>query len=76
MAKSKFELVFEGKSIDVNLVINILKSNNIDSFQKSTTLGQLFPLYISNGWVKPIKVFVNKEDLKKAKQIIEDYFAD
>lgn len=37
-------------------------------------MGLMFPLFVARGGLNPVKVFVDKENLKKAQEIIEAYF--
>jgi len=73
MKSKEFNVVFEGKSIDANFVKNILEENNIRCMLKDDLMGQLFPLFVTHGGIKPVKVFVLKNDIKEAKNIITSY---
>jgi len=69
--KTDLAVVFEGKFINANYVKSILEENGISSLLKDNLKGQLYPLYVTYGWIKPIKVFVEKKNEKKAKEIID-----
>lgn len=72
--KTDITLVFEGKSLDANYVKSILEKNGISSLSKDNLKGQLYPLYVTYGWIKPVKVFVENKNEKKAKEIIDALF--
>lgn len=76
MKSTDFSLAFEGKSVDANFVKNILEENGVKSFLKDDTMGQLFPLFVTHGGLHPVKVFVFKKDVKKAKTIIAEYVGE
>jgi hypothetical protein len=71
---SDIVIVFEGKSLDANYIKSILEEYGISSLLKDNLKGQLYPLYVSYGWIKPVKVFVEKENENKAKEIIDTLF--
>jgi hypothetical protein len=72
--KTDITVVFEGKLLDANYIKSILEENGISSLSKDNLKGQLYPLYITYGWIKPVKVFVEKKNEKKAKEIIDAFF--
>ena len=72
--KSDIIIVFEGKSLDANYIKSILEENGISSLLKDNLKGQLYPLYVNYGWIKPVKVFVEKQNENKAKEIIDTLF--
>ena len=74
--KTDITIVFEGKSIDANYIKSILEENGISSLLKDNLEGQLYPLYVTYGWIKPVKVFVEKKNEKKAKEIIDALFKE
>ena len=65
------ELVFEGKALEADYIKNVLEENGISSLLKDNLKGQLYPLYINYGWIKPIKLYVEKKNKKKAIDIIQ-----
>lgn len=69
--KTDLVLVFEGKSLDADYIKNVLAENDITSLLKENLKGQLYPLYVNYGWIKPVKLFVEKRNEKKAKEIID-----
>ena len=71
--KSDLTVVFEGKNIDAIYIKSVLEENGITSLLKENLKGQLYPLYVSYGWIKPIKVFVEKKNKEKAIKIIADH---
>ena len=71
--KSDITVVFEGKSIDANYIKSVLEENGIGSLLKENLKGQLYPLYVTYGWIKPIKVYVEKRNKEKAIKIIADH---
>jgi hypothetical protein len=71
---SDITVVFEGKSIDANYIKSVLEENGISSLLKENLKGQLYPMYVTFGWIKPVKVFVEKKNEAKAKEIITNYF--
>jgi hypothetical protein len=68
--RTDLALVFEGKSIEANYIKNVLEENGITSLLKDNLKGQLYPLYVNYGWIKPVKLFVEKKNKKKASEII------
>lgn len=74
MKNSDFEKAFEGKHIDANFVKILLEDNDIAAFLKNDTMGQMFPLFVADGSLHPVKVFVDKENLEKAQEIVNAYF--
>jgi len=68
--------LFEGKSNNSNYIKSILDENGISSLLKDNLKGQLYPLYVTYGWIKPVKVFVEKKNEKKAKEIIDALFIE
>jgi hypothetical protein len=69
--KSDIALVFEGKILDANYIISILEENGISSLLKDNLKSQLYPLYVTYGWIKPVKIFVEKKNERKAREIID-----
>jgi hypothetical protein len=76
MKNSTYKMAFEGKHVDANFVKNLLAENDIPAFLKNDALGQLFPLFAAHGGLQPVKVYVDKENLPKAQEIIDAYFED
>ena len=74
--KSDIVLVFEGKIIDANYIRSVLEENGISSILKDNLKGQLYPLYVTYGWIKPVKIFVEKKNERKAKEIINSIIND
>jgi hypothetical protein len=74
--KTDITVVFEGKLLDANYIKSILEKNGISSLSKDNLKGQLYPLYVTYGWIKPVKVFVEKKNEKKAKEIIDEFFKE
>ena len=74
--KTDITVVFEGKSLNADYIRSILEENGISSLSKDNLMGQLYPLYVTYGWIKPVKVFVEKKNEKKAKEIIEALFKE
>jgi len=74
--KTDIVVVFEGKSLDANYIKSILEENGISSLLKDNLKGQLYPLYVTYGWIKPVKVFVEKKYERKAKDIIATLFKE
>ena len=74
MKNSDFKKAFEGKHIDANYVKFLLEDNDISAFLKNDTMGQMFPLFVADGSLHPVQVFVDKENLKKAQEIVSAYF--
>jgi len=74
--KSDITVVFEGTAIDANYIKSVLEENGISSLKKENLKGQLYPLYVTFGWIKPIKVFVQKKNESKAKEIIANYIIE
>jgi hypothetical protein len=72
--KSDITVVFEGKSVDANYIKRVLEENGITSLLKENLKGQLYPLYVTYGWIQPVKVFVEKRYAQKAKTVIDNYF--
>jgi len=72
--KSDISVVFEGNFVDANYIKSILEENKIPSLLKENLKGQLYPLYVTYGWIKPIKVYVEKKYEQKAKEIIENNY--
>jgi hypothetical protein len=73
MQSSDFDLAYEGNSVDANFVKNILEEHAAQSFLKNDTMGQLFPLFVTHISLYPVKVYVFKADVEKAKRIIAEY---
>ena len=76
MKNSDFKKAFEGKHVDANFVKNLLADNGIAAFLKNDTMGQMFPLFVADGSLHPVKVYVDEENLEEAQKIIEAYFSD
>ena len=74
MKNSDIEKAFEGKHVDANYVKNLLEDNGIAALLKNDTMGQMFPLFVADGSLHPVKVFVDKENLEKAQEIVNAYF--
>jgi hypothetical protein len=74
LMKSDIIVVFEGNTVDANYIVSLLEENGISSLIKDNLKGQLYPLYVTYGWIKPVKVFVEKRNEVKAKAIIDDNF--
>ncbi len=74
LMKSDISVVFEGNFVDANYIKSILEENKIPSLLKENLKGQLYPLYVTYGWIKPIKVYVEKKYEQKAKEIIENNY--
>ncbi len=74
MKNSDYKKAFEGKHIDANYVKNLLEDSDIPAFLKNDTMGQMFPLFVAEGSLHPVKVYVDKENLEKARQLIDAYF--
>ena len=72
--KSDITIVFEGKFIDANYIKSILEDHGVPSLLKDNLNGQLYPMYVTFGWIKPVKVFVEKRYELKAKELISNYF--
>ncbi len=75
MKNSAYEKVFEGKYVDANFVKNILEDNDIPALLKTDALGQMFPLFVAEGSLKPVKVYVGKENLDRAQDLIDSYLS-
>lgn len=69
--KSDIIIVYEGNFVDANYFKGILEENGIPSLLKENLKGQLYPLYVTYGWIKPIKLYVEKKNENKARDIIE-----
>ena len=69
--KTDLVLVFEGKSLEASYIKNILAENEITSLLKENLKGQLYPLFVNYGWIKPVKLFVETRNEKKAREIID-----
>jgi hypothetical protein len=74
--KSDIVLVFEGKIIDANYLQSVLEENGISSILKDNLKGQLYPLYVTYGWIKPVKIFVEKKNERQAREIIKSIIND
>ena len=74
MKNSEYKKAFEGKHVDANFIKNILEDNGIDAFLKNDAMGLMFPLFVAHGGLNPVKVFVDKENLEKAQELIDSYF--
>ena len=74
--KSDIVLVFEGKIIDANYLQSVLEENGISSILKDNLKGQLYPLYVTYGWIKPVKIFVEKKNERLAREIIKSIIND
>lgn len=74
--KTDITVVFEGKLLDANYIKSILEENGISSLSKDNLKGQLYPLYVTYGWIKPVKIFVEKKNEKKAKEIIDAFYKE
>lgn len=75
MAKRKSSLVFEGSSIEAELIQNILKDSGIATLMKDKMMGQLFPFF-SPAAVYPVKIFVDTDNFDRAIEIIKIYIID
>jgi len=64
-------LVFEGTLVEVDMLKSVLNSKGT-SFSKDNYMGAFASPYASPGGVNPIKIVVQKSELKNA-QIIEKY---
>jgi len=71
---SDIVLVFEGKILDAHYIFSLLEENGISSLLKDNLKSQLYPLYVTYGWLKPVKIFVEKKNERKAKVIIDTIF--
>lgn len=74
--KSDLSLVFEGKILEANYIVSVLEKNGISSLLKDNMKSQLYPLYVTYGWIKPVKVFVEKKNETKAREIIKIMFTN
>jgi hypothetical protein len=74
LLKSELTIVFEGSPLDANFIRSILEENDIPSLSKENLKGQLYPLYVTYGWIKPIKVYVEKKYEQKAREIINNTY--
>jgi hypothetical protein len=72
--KSDLALVFEGKIVEANYISRLLEQNGISSLLKDNLKSQLYPLYVTYGWIKPVKIYVEEKNEKKAKEIIDTIF--
>ena len=66
-------LVFEGSSMEADLVNNILQDSGVETLVKNKNMGRLFPHYASTGGVQPVKIFVRNADYQKAQDIIKAF---
>jgi len=69
-------MVFAGKAIEANFVKSILEDNGITPLLKNDMLSQLFPLYVFSKDLQPVKVYVDKNEFDRAKELISGYFDD
>jgi hypothetical protein len=76
LKSSQLKMVFAGKAIEANYVKSILEDNGITPLLKNDMLGQLFPLYVLSNDLQPVKVYVDKNEFDRAKQLINSYFED
>ena len=73
---SDITVVFEGNAVNANYVKSALEENGISSLLKENLNGQLYPMYVTYGWIKPIKVFVEKRNESRAKEIIANHIVE
>ena len=71
---SQLKMVFEGKAIEANYVKSILEDNGMTPLLKNDMLSQLFPLYVFSKDLQPVRVYVDKNEFDRAKQLLRDYF--
>jgi hypothetical protein len=75
MKNSEYKKVFNGGHLDANQVKYLLEAHNIPAFLKDDAMGRMFPLFVSQGGLHPVKVFVSAENYEQAKELLEAYFS-
>lgn len=72
---NKIELVeiFAGSIWQSGMVKNLLENAGIKAFLKDEIMGVMNPWVAAPGGANPVKVFVSKNEINQAKQIVDEY---
>jgi hypothetical protein len=65
--------VFDGNDWDASMVKSLLDNAEIEAFVKDEKMGVLAPWNVAGGGAGSVKIFVSSVDLKKAKEVIDQY---
>ncbi len=71
--ESRFVVVYEGNTIEADLVKSLLEGNGITAFLKDEVMGTLAPFYVTPGGAGAVKVVVAREDLHLAEPILQEF---
>ena len=66
-------VVFDGNDWEASMVKSLLNNAEIEAYIKDGKMGVLAPWNVAGGGAGSVKIFVSNVDLKKAKEVIDDY---
>ncbi|MDX5586465.1 MAG: DUF2007 domain-containing protein [Aureibaculum sp.] len=70
---SKLIVIFEGNSIDSEVIKEILIENGINANLKNQLMGTIAPWQVSAGGFEPVKVEILSKDKDQALELIEEF---
>jgi len=70
---SDIAMVYEGPSIEAELINNILIDSNIRTFTKNKNMAGLFPQNNNYGGLFSVKIYVANSEYENAMEIIQAY---
>ena len=73
MKSDQYKKVFEGSAIEADLIKNMLEDNGISAIIKDDMMSQVFPLYVASGELKPVKVYVDRENFDRGQELVDIY---
>lgn len=73
MKSDQYKKVFEGSAIEADLIKNMLEDNGISAIIKDDMMSQVFPLYVASGELKPVKVYIDRENFDRGQELVDIY---
>ncbi|NOZ04499.1 MAG: DUF2007 domain-containing protein [FCB group bacterium] len=71
MNEPKLIVIFEGPSVEAEMLKGLLDANNITAYLNDANLGRIAPWYVSPGGISPVKLLVPETEVEKAKAILD-----
>ena len=73
MKSTAYKKVFAGKAIEAHFIKQMLEEHGIVSLVKDDPLGQLFPLFVASGELRPVRIYVENDKYAQALDWIKIY---
>jgi Putative prokaryotic signal transducing protein len=75
-AQDRAFVVYSGSIVDADLLRNLLDGQGIQSYLKDEFVGMVAPYVVGPGGAGAVKVVIAKEDLDRARPIVEEFIRD